>query len=167
MIPLVFAAAFLLRLVSLRVSLRHEQGLIAEGARQFGRKNSQLLAAAHIVYYFSALAEAHVRGAVFDGVSAAGTLLLAFAFAVLLYVIRTLGGLWTLKIYIHPQHRLNRSWLFRYVRHSNYFLNIVPELIGVGLLCHAWATMAVGLPLYGVLLAVRIVQEQDAMRHVR
>lgn len=166
MITTLFFLFFAIRLVSLSISIRNEVRLIAEGAKQFGEKNSKLLAAAHIAYHFAALAEAHLCGASFDAVSTAGAALTAFALAMLFYVIRALGNIWTLKIYIHPQHTLNRSWLFRHVRHPNYFLNIIPELIGIGLLCHAWITMAVGLPVYLAILAIRIRQEQEAMRHL-
>lgn len=166
MIAALFLLFFAIRLVSLSVSVQNEKRLIAAGARQFGSKNSKLLAAAHTAYYFAALAESHLRGAAFDTVSAAGAALTAFALAMLFYVIRALGEIWTLKIYIHPQHKINRSWLFRHVRHPNYFLNIIPELTGIGLLCHAWATMAVGLPVYFAILAVRIRQEHAAMRHL-
>ena len=166
MVTAVFIFIFATRLVSLAISVRNEKRLIAAGAKQFGEKNSKLLATAHIIYYFSALAEAYICGTVFDGISAAGTAIAVFALAMLFYVIRALGEIWTLKIYIHPQHQINRSWLFRHVRHPNYFLNIIPELIGVGLLCHAWTTMIVGLPAYLMVLGVRIRQEHEAMRHL-
>jgi len=52
------------------------------------------------------------------------------------------------------------------VRHPNYFLNIMPELIGVALLCNAWTTLCVGFPLYLCLLVVRIRQEESAMREL-
>ncbi|QEY25193.1 isoprenylcysteine carboxyl methyltransferase family protein [Neisseria zalophi] len=166
MITVVFILFFAIRLISLAISRRNEKRLIAEGAKQFGEKNSKLLAAAHIAYYFAALAESHIRGIAFDTASAIGTAITAFALIVLFYVIHELGEVWTLKVYIRPQHTLNRSWLFRHIRHPNYFLNIIPELIGIGLLCHAWATMIIGLPVYLVILAVRIRQEQEAMRHL-
>ncbi|KPN71976.1 isoprenylcysteine carboxyl methyltransferase family protein [Neisseria sp. 83E34] len=166
MISLIFILFFAIRLVSLSISIRNEKRLIAEGAKQFGEKNSKLLAAAHIAYYFAALAESHIRGVQFDAVSTAGTAVTAFALVMLFYVIRELGEIWTLKIYIHPRHTINRSWLFRHVRHPNYFLNVIPELIGIGLLCHAWTTMTIGLPVYFVILAIRIRQEHEAMRHL-
>lgn len=166
MIAAVFALVFAIRLVSLSISIKNEKRLIAEGARQYGERNSKLLSAAHVVYYFAALAESYVRGATFDAISAIGTAVLAFALAMLFYVIHALGSVWTVKLYIHPNHQVNRNWLFRNVRHPNYFLNIIPELIGVGLLCHAWAVMLVGLPLYLAILAVRIRHEQQAMRHL-
>lgn len=161
-----FVMFFLLRLLSLAVSIRHEKQLLAVGAKQYGARNSKVLAMAHIAYYVLALVEAQLSGAQFDGISALGAGLTVLAVLALYWVIRTLGGLWTLKIYIHPQHQINRSWLFRVVKHPNYFLNIIPELIGIGLLCHAWTVMLVGLPIYGVILWIRINQEQAAMRHL-
>ncbi|WP_107726933.1 isoprenylcysteine carboxyl methyltransferase family protein [Neisseria weaveri] len=166
MITAFFIVFFLIRLVSLSISIKNEKRLIAEGARQFGEKNSKLLAAAHIAYYFLALAEAHIRGVPFDRVSAFGAGITAFALVMLFYVIRSLGKIWTLKIYIHPHHEINRSWLFRNVKHPNYFLNVIPELIGIGILCHAWTTMLFGLPVYFIILGIRIKQEEEAMRHL-
>ncbi|WP_290541262.1 isoprenylcysteine carboxylmethyltransferase family protein [Alistipes sp.] len=60
--------------------------------------------------------------------------------------------------------RYFRSFLFRTVRHPNYILNIVPELIGVALLCNAWKTLYIGFPLYLCLLVIRIRQEECAMK---
>lgn len=159
-----FVLIFALRLVSLSISVRHEKHLIAIGAREVGAATSKMLAVTHVLYYFAALAESYARGAQFDAVSLTGALIVAFALAMLFYVIRELGEIWTVKVYILPEHRINRSWLFRHVRHPNYFLNIIPELIGVGLLCHAWIVMAIGLPLYGAILLRRIREEEAAMR---
>ncbi|UOP05195.1 isoprenylcysteine carboxyl methyltransferase family protein [Conchiformibius kuhniae] len=167
MITLCFALIFIIRLYTLSVSKRNEQALLAAGAAEHGANTSQLLATVHIAYYFSALLESYLRGASFDGTSLFGLLLTGSALAVLFYVIRALGEIWTVKIYIHPQHQLKQSWLFRRVRHPNYFLNIIPELIGIAFLCHAWTTLSFGLPLYGLVLARRIKQEEHAMRHLR
>lgn len=164
MITALFILIFAIRLVSLSISIRHEKALIAAGARQYGEANSRLMAIVHVLYYFAALAEAHIRDARFDLTSGIGTVLVALSLVALFHVIRALGDMWTVKVYIHPQHRINRSWLFRVVRHPNYFLNIIPELIGVGLLCHAWTTMLIGLPIYAVILVIRIRQEEDAMK---
>src|SRR5437870_13907816 len=35
------------------------------------------------------------------------------------------------KLLIASDHTLNQSGLFRWVRHPNYFLNILPELVGL------------------------------------
>ncbi|MDO4770610.1 isoprenylcysteine carboxyl methyltransferase family protein [Porphyromonas sp.] len=165
-IIITFAAFFALRLVSLSFSIRNEKRLLRQGAVQYGKGNSLLLTLAHIAYYFAALYEAHVSGKVFNDISAWGVAVMVFAYAMLFYVMYKLRDIWTVKLYIVPNQRLEKSFLFTKVRHPNYFLNIVPELIGVALLCNAWYTLIIGLPLYTCLLAVRIRQEEAAMKHL-
>src|SRR5262249_20802530 len=63
-----------------------------------------------------------------------------------------------------PDHTLNQSVLFRWVRHPNYFLNILPELVGLALMMGAWLVLVLGLPLYLLVLRTRIVQEEQVMR---
>ena len=167
MITTIFLVVLALHLVSLSISRRNEQRLIDEGAREYGARTSRLLSVAHVIYYLCALAEAWVRGARFDVLSGIATLFLVFSLMMLFTVIRQLGPLWTVKLYLHPQHTLNRSWLFESFRHPNYFLNIVPEMLGIGLLCHAWATMIIGMPIYTAILATRIQQEEEVMKNTK
>lgn len=165
-ILLVFFTFFAFRLVSLAISIRNEKRLKAQGATQHGKRNSLLLTLAHLFFYFAALYEAYATEATIDGASRVGIAIMGFAYVVLFYVIYKLRDVWTVKLYIAPQHRIERSFLFRTVRHPNYFLNIVPELIGLALLCHAWRTLLIGLPIYACLLYVRIRQEENAMRTI-
>src|SRR5262249_62436732 len=46
----------------------------------------------------------------------------------------------------------------------NYFLNIIPELVGLALIMGAWIILVIGLPLYLLVLRKRIVQEEQVMR---
>ena len=93
--------------------------------------------------------------------------LLVLAFAVLFYVIAALKEIWTVKLYILPDHKINHAFLFKYIRHPNYYLNIIPELIGLSLFCHAKYTAIFGLPVYLIILFVRIKQEEQDMAHLR
>lgn len=161
---LTFLVFFTLRLLSLAYSVRNEKRLQEQGAVQYGKFNSLLLTIAHIAFYFGALYEADITGVSFNNISVVGAGIMAFAYAMLFYVIYKLRDVWTLKIYIVPNHRIERSFLFRTVRHPNYFLNILPELFGVALLCNAWTTLCIGLPIYGIILFVRIRQEEAAMK---
>jgi isoprenylcysteine carboxyl methyltransferase (ICMT) family protein YpbQ len=81
----------------------------------------------------------------------------------LVLVWRELKGLWTVKLIIASDHTLNQSALFRWVRHPNYFLNIIPELVGLALIMGAWLVLVGGLPLYLLVLRRRIVQEEQVM----
>lgn len=159
-----FAGFFLLRLVSLSYSIRNEKRLKAKGAVQYGKTNSLLLTLAHVAYYFFALYEASASGTTFNNYSIAGVGVMLFAYVMLFYVIYKIRDVWTVKLYIVPNHRIEAGFLFRTVRHPNYYLNIIPELIGVALLCNAWLTFCIGFPLYLCILFVRIRQEEKAMQ---
>ena len=161
-----FVCFFVLRLISLAFSIRNEKRLLKSGAKQYGKLNSLLLTLAHIAYYFGALYEAYIKGVDFNTLSMVGVAVMAFAYGVLFYVIYRLRDVWTVKLYIAPNHRIERSFLFRSIRHPNYYLNIIPELIGVALLCNAWTTLCIGFPLYLCLLIVRIRQEEAAMKEL-
>jgi isoprenylcysteine carboxyl methyltransferase (ICMT) family protein YpbQ len=161
---LIFLAAAAARIASVLVSKRHEKKLRAEGAVEHGALNTKLLALAHMAFYFAAFAEGWVRGGEFDAVSMTGLVVFVASMLMLAWIVRLLGTVWTVKIMIVPNHPVSRHALFRTVRHPNYFLNILPELFGYALIFHAYFTLAIGLPVYLVILAVRIVQEERAMR---
>jgi len=79
-------------------------------------------------------------------------------------VIYSLGDRWTVKLIIAPGQAINKSFMFKYFRHPNYFLNILPELVSIALICQAWYTLLIGLPLYLIPLTIRIVQEEKVMK---
>lgn len=158
----VFALAF--RLAMLAVSAKNEQMLRRTGAVEIGARNTRVLIAVHLAFYLGAVIEAWVRVPSTDTVMIVGVAFYLFGAAILLLVVRTLGRLWTVRLLLAPDHELVRTSLFRYIRHPNYFLNILPELIGLALALHAWMTLAIGLPLYAIPLAIRIRQEERAMR---
>lgn len=164
MITILFCLFFIIRLFSLKISIKNEKNLIAKGAVQYGKRNSILLSIIHILFYFSALFEANYYGYLFDSISFIGVILVVFGLLALFWVIHQLGEIWTVKLYILPNHQLNTSKLFKYIRHPNYFLNIIPELIGIVLLCHAWKTFCFIFPIYLLILGVRIYQEEKAMQ---
>jgi isoprenylcysteine carboxyl methyltransferase len=87
---------------------------------------------------------------------------LIIAYIMLFIVIKTLGRIWTLKLFILPNHPIIKSGLYKVTKHPNYFLNIIPELIGVLLLTHATYTTLLLVP-YAYFLIVRIRQEEKLM----
>ncbi|HVI90388.1 MAG TPA: isoprenylcysteine carboxylmethyltransferase family protein [Dongiaceae bacterium] len=155
--------AVILRLTTLAISIRHERALKADGAEEIGAGNSIVLALTHIAYYVAAIVEGSLRGAPPDLITWAGFALYAFGMVMLLLVIRILGRFWTVKLLIARDHELVTHPLFRRIRHPNYFLNILPELVGFALALHAWWTLVIGLVLYAVPLTRRIRQEEKAM----
>ena len=158
-----FIGALLLRVGSVAVSMRHEKALKAHGAREYGRSNSHLLAAAHVLFYGGALVEGLWRSTQLTRWTTGGIVLYVMSIMALVLVWRELKGLWTVKLIIASDHTLNQSALFRWVRHPNYFLNIIPELVGLALIMGAWLVLVGGLPLYLLVLRRRIVQEEQVM----
>jgi isoprenylcysteine carboxyl methyltransferase (ICMT) family protein YpbQ len=159
-----FAIAALLRLLTLAISRRNERELRAAGACEIGARNSTVMAVLHTVFYVGALLEGLWRVTQPGLLNLVGVGLYVLGMLMLAWVIESLGRLWTVKILLSPTHQLNRHWLFRTVRHPNYFLAILPELVGLGLALGAWLVLLIGLPLYLVSLGVRIVQEERALR---
>jgi len=162
-IPLFFAGAAAVRVVTLIISIRHERALKRDGAVEVGAGNSKALALAHTAFYFSALAEGLYRRPHFDAVSITGIAIYAFGMISLAVVISLLGKLWTVKLLIARNHTLVTHPLFRAIRHPNYFLNLIPELVGFALTMHAFVTLILGLSVYMVPLVTRIRQEEAAM----
>ena len=163
----VFALALALRLASLALSRRNERRLRQRGAVEYGAETSRLLALLHTLIYLACLLEGLTGGARLDGTALAGLGLYALSLVALGAVMRHLGPLWTVKLLILPDHPIQRGWLFRVFRHPNYFLTLIPELLGLALAFHAWTTLAVLVPLYLAVLAVRILQEKRALRTQR
>jgi isoprenylcysteine carboxyl methyltransferase (ICMT) family protein YpbQ len=159
-----FGVAVALRLLSLVVSRRHERALRAHGAREHGAGTSRALALLHAAFYLAAFAEGWARRPAPDALTAAGLALYLFAMLALASVLRELGGLWTVKLYLAPEHVLKRGGIFRSIRHPNYVLNLVPELLGLALVARAWWTLTLLLPCYLACLAVRVREEERMMR---
>jgi len=161
---IMFSVAAVLRLGSLAVSRRHEKALKAQGAREYGHRTSRLLALAHTLFYLGALAEGLWRGTQPTPWTTVGLILYSISVIAFVLVWRALNKLWTVKLLIASDHVLNQSALFRWVRHPNYFLNIVPELCGLALIMGAWIVLVLGLPGYLLVLRRRIIQEEQVMQ---
>lgn len=164
MVIVFFGTAFLFRVATLGVSIRHEKVLKRNGAIEYGSFNSLILALCHVGFYVCALGEGLYKDAGVDSITIAGMILYLFSAVVLLHVIRLLGDMWTVKLIISPRQVLVTHPIFRFVRHPNYFLNIIPELAGLALVFHSFVTLLVGLALYLIPLSVRIKEEETVMR---
>ena len=161
---IIFGVAVVLRLSSLALSIRNEQALKAQGAREYGQRTSRLLALAHTLFYLGTLAEGLWRGTQPTSWTTVGLILYSLSVLAFVLVWRALHRLWTVKLLIASDHVLNQSALFRWVRHPNYFLNILPELCGLALIMGAWIVLVLGLPCYLLVLRVRIKQEEEVMQ---
>lgn len=162
-IVLFFSLAVAIRLISLVKSSVNEKKLKSRKAVEYGIKNSKALVFCHTFFYLSCIIEAVLLRKHMSGISFTGLGLFIFSMLMLRMVIRSLKEMWTVKLIIAPGQKINTSFIFKYFRHPNYFLNIIPELVSISLICQAWYTLCIGLPLYFVPLTIRIVQEEKLM----
>lgn len=153
---------FCIRFISLKISMQHAKQLKVEGAVEYGVKNSKYLAITHVFIYMSAAIETFIHKDTFSILNGIGLIILIVAYIMLFIVIKTLGRIWTLKLFILPNHPIIKSGLYKVTKHPNYFFNIIPELIGVLLLTHATYTTLLLVP-YAYLLIARIRQEENLM----
>lgn len=166
MIVLLVSLLFLLRLYFLSISIKNEKRILAEGGKEFGVANTKLLTICHILFYAACLTEAILTRAGIDALSAIGLILLLFSMAMLYWVIQLLGPIWTVKLMLVKNLRFVDHWLFQTVKHPNYFLNILPELMGLALLCLARISFCLLFPLYAFILFRRIREENRLLQEV-
>ena len=165
-ILLIFGAALVIRLFSLKISISNEKAIKEQGGVEYGAMNTKILAAAHFAYYIGSGLEAYFKNPEINHYTWWGVGLFLFSMAMLAWVVFSLKNIWTVKLYILKNHTLNRSPLFRFVRHPNYFLNIIPELVALGLICQSWYVLMIGFPLYMIPLGIRIIQEERVMKGI-
>jgi len=137
---IVFGAGLSFRLWTLSVSMKHERLLKLCGGVEYGERNSSFLAATHVLFYVAAIVEASVRRPAPDVWTKAGAGIYVAGMIILFIVMHALGPLWTVKLIVAKDHVLSEHWIFQAMRHPNYFLAILPELIGLALCLHAFVT---------------------------
>ncbi|SUB74798.1 isoprenylcysteine carboxyl methyltransferase family protein [Peptoniphilus indolicus] len=165
-IYVIIVIVFAIRLAFLKISKENERAILASGGREYGVTNTKRITILHILFYFGSLVEALVKKVEFDKVSLIGLILVIFSMVVLYSVVNILKGIWTVKLMIAKGHKFNSHWLFDTFKHPNYFLNIIPELIGIALICHSTITSIVVLPLYMIVLYIRIKEENKLIETV-
>jgi len=77
-------------------------------------------------------------------------------------VISTLDGRWTTRIVVLPGASPVTGGPYRFLRHPNY-LAVITEILALPLVHTAWLTAIVFSVLNGILLRVRIRDEEDAL----
>ena len=162
MVLAIILVTFLVRLIFLKRSMENEKRILSKGGKEFGVENTKRLTMAHIVFYLSCFVEAMVHKTNFDGISMVGLVLLIFS----MLVIHLLGDIWTVKLMLVNNHKYVDHPLFRIVKHPNYFLNILPELVGLALVSHAYVTFIFIFPVYAVILYQRIAEEEKLLQEV-
>jgi isoprenylcysteine carboxyl methyltransferase (ICMT) family protein YpbQ len=167
MITVTFILILIARFYTVFISAKTEKAIKLKGGVEFGGINTLILISCHFLYYGACITEGlnkAITGT--DLFSWAGLVLYALSNMILYYVICQINYIWTIKLIIAPKniHIINRSFLFKYFRHPNYYLSVIPEMISIAMIFHAWYVLAIGLPVYLIPLIIRIIQEERIMK---
>jgi isoprenylcysteine carboxyl methyltransferase (ICMT) family protein YpbQ len=156
---IIFILIAIFRITVLLLSQKHEKQLLQQNATEYNRTNTKIIAILHTLFYFACFFEGIYRKTNWDSLTTIGLILVFLSYLVLLYVIHILGDYWTVKLIFAPDHKIIKNWLFDSIKHPNYFLNILPELVGVTLIFHAWITFSLLILPYIFCLSIRIRSE--------
>lgn len=160
---LLVLALALQRLLELRLSRRHEAGILAHGGREYGADHFGWMKALHTAWFIAMLAEVFLLDRPFIPWLAA----VAFVFFLIGQVLRyaailTLGPRWTVRVMTLPDEPLVTRGIYRYVRHPNY-AGVILEIAAAPLLHTAYLTSMVFTLANAAVLAVRIRTEEHAL----
>ena len=132
------AAVGLLRLIELRISRRHQESLLAGGAVAVPEPHFKWIVLIHTGVLIGAAVEVIALRRPFLSILAAVMFALTLASnLVRLWVILTLGNLWSVRVMDSTRLGVVTSGPFRFVRHPNYAAVFV-ELFALPMIHTAW-----------------------------
>ena len=156
-----------LRTISIIYSFIHERRLKREGAKEYLKINSYLLIITCVVIYVSSIFEVlYIQKTQFSIITIIGLVIYIFSMVILIFVIKGLGKFWTMKILIAQKHVLKANGIYRYFKHPNYYLNIIPEMIGIGFIAKSFYSTSILFILLLIILFYRIKKEEEIMKKI-
>jgi methyltransferase len=154
----ILALVTLQRAGELWLSNRNTRRLLARGAHEVGAKHYPLIVAVHLLWLAALWWLAPAR--TIDAFWLALFVLLQVA---RIWVLATLRGRWTTRIIILPDAPLVRTGPYRFVEHPNYLI-VMGEIAALPLVFGLWLVAVVFSLLNAAVLAVRIKEENRALR---
>jgi methyltransferase len=151
------------RLVELLLSRRNEAWARSRGGREFGGKHFGFMKVLHALFLFSCAGEVLLLARPFHvALGLSMFLVVIFAQSVRYWSVFTLGPYWNVRVIVVPGATPVTNGPYRYLRHPNY-LAVILEGFAIPLIHTAWMTAMTFTLLNGVLLAVRIRCEEQAL----
>ncbi|MFB6657025.1 isoprenylcysteine carboxyl methyltransferase family protein [Streptomyces microflavus] len=151
------------RLAELVVARRNTRWSLARGGTEAGSAHYPAMVVLHTALLAGCLAEVHLADRPF--LPAVGWTMVAVVVAAQLlrwWCITTLGPRWNTRVIVVPGLPLVSGGPYRRLRHPNY-VAVAAEGIALPLVHGAWVTALVFTLLNGVLMAVRIRCEDEAL----
>lgn len=156
-------AVAVLRIFELRVSHRHRQQMVAQGATKVNEPQFRWVVAVHTAVLIGAALEVVLLHRPFIPLLG-WTMLVLFLAAnlVRLWVVRTMGTLWNVQVMNSVGLGVVTSGPFRFVRHPNYTAVFV-EMFSLPLIHTAWITAVLACLGYAAAISQRIALEESVL----
>ena len=159
-----FSCLILQRLGELVLAECNRRWAMAHGGSEWGRQHYRVIVTVHILFYLSLWLEWRYRSHGWNDLWPVWLGLAAGAQLLRLWAILALGRRWNTRIIVLPQMPLVTRGPYRFIRHPNYVALII-EFIAVPTMCGAYVTAVIFSLANALLLARRIPQEEQALRH--
>ena len=157
------AAVGVLRLVELRVSRRNVQRLLAAGAVPVPEPHFKWMVVVHTgVLIGAALEVIFLTRRLIPWLAALMFVLFIASNLLRLWVVLSLGRLWSVKVMDSSQVGIVTTGPFRLVRHPNY-TGVVLEVISLPLIHTAWITALAAALGYAYALSRRVLAEEKVL----
>ena len=152
-----------LRFYELRISRRHQAGMVARGASKIVDPRFRWMVLLHTaVLLGSALEVVFLHRPFYPLFAAVSFAIFLGANAVRWWVIRTLGDHWSVQVMDSTGMGIVSSGPFRYVRHPNYAAVFV-EMLALPLIHCAWITAFAGSLAHVLVLSQRLATEERVL----
>jgi methyltransferase len=156
-------AVALLRFVELRISKRHQERMIAQGAAKVDEPKFRWMVMLHTAVLAGAAVEVvFLRRPFVPWLAAPMFTIFLAANAVRWWVIRTLGEHWNVQVMDSTRLGVVTSGPFRYVRHPNYAA-VFAEMLALPLIHTAWITATAGAIAHMGVLSQRLSTEERVL----
>jgi methyltransferase len=157
------AAVGLLRLVELWISRGHQERMITAGAARVPEPHFKWIVVVHTGVLIGAALEVVLLKRPFLPLLGAIMFVLFIASnLVRLWVVRTLGDLWSVQIMDSTRIGVVTAGPFRFVRHPNY-TGVILEMISLPLIHTAWITAIATSLAYSFALSMRLRAEESVL----
>lgn len=151
----------LLRVGELLLARRNERWLLQHGAVEYGRKHYRYIVMLHVLFFVSLITEYIFTSTGYYSVPLLVLYFLLLAFKA--WAIFSLGKFWNTKIFRISGYPLVKKGPYRFMKHPNYVI-VVAEIALIPLIFHLYITAVVFSVLNGLMLYVRIREEDKALR---
>ena len=162
MVFIIFVSfVILLRLGELVLARRNEKWLLRHGAVEYGQKHYRYIVALHVLFFVSLITEY-----IFTSTGYYSIPLMVLYFLLLTFkawVILSLGKFWNTKIFHISGYPLVRKGPYKFLKHPNYIV-VIGEIALIPLIFHLYITAIVFSILNGVMLYVRIKEENKVLK---